>query len=67
MTPPLNLRKLKAAMALKHLDLRWVASRAKVPYTSASEILTGRRVCPPALHRLSTVIESARMPEETAA
>lgn len=39
------------------LTLRVVAQRAKTPYTKASEVLNGRRVCAETLRRLRGVIE----------
>ncbi len=67
MTPPLKLRRLQAEMKLKNLDLKTVAKRARVHYVAASKILNGRSVDPLRLSKLSTVINSAPMPEEVAA
>ena len=67
MAKPLQLRKLKAQMALKELDLETVARRAKVVYCTASEVLNGRRIDPLRLSKLSAVIEKAPMPEEAKA
>lgn len=72
MSRPLRLRKLSASMEMKDLSLRDVVERAnnnhgrKIPYTTASEILNGRRVCPKTLDRLAAAINSAPMPMEVA-
>lgn len=64
MAKPYPLRKAKADMALKELDLGTVAKLAKVPYVTASEILNGYRNDPKRLTRLLEVIAKAPTPEE---
>lgn len=64
MAKPLKLRKLKAEMELKELDLATVAKRARVPYATASQVLNGRLRDPLRLQKLSTVIERAPTPAE---
>lgn len=49
-------------MVLAELDLATVARRAKVPYSTASELLNGRRIDAEKLHRLSAVIMQAPLP-----
>lgn len=63
MVKPLNLRKLRAEMEMKELDLKTVARRARVPYTTTSEILNNRRNDPLRLSRISAAISSFPMPE----
>lgn len=50
-------RNVKAKMVSKGLSLGVVARKAKVPYTMASEILSGRRNDVQRLQRLSAVID----------
>ena len=64
---PAPLRKLKAEMVLKDLSLGDVARKARIPYTSASAILNGKRVDPKSLKRLERVITTSPMPEEAGA
>jgi predicted transcriptional regulator len=54
-------------MELKELSLAKVAKRARIPYTTASELLTGTRVDQQRLNKLSAAIKSAPMPQEVAA
>ena len=51
-------------MVLKDLSLGHVAKRARVNYTVASEILSGKRVDPLRLSRLERVITAAPTPTE---
>lgn len=51
-------------MALKDLDLHWVSRESGVPYTTASEVLNGRRVSPVSLLKLGRAITTAPMPKE---
>ncbi len=64
MRTPFALRKLKAEMVMKGLDLGTVSRRAGIPYTTASEILSGARVDPKRLSKLSLAIHRAPDPEE---
>ena len=57
-------REVKALMVLKGLRLDFVARKAGVAYTQASEILNGRRNDARSLLKLKTVIEKL---EEVAA
>jgi predicted transcriptional regulator len=64
---PGSLRRLKAKMALKGLTLREVASRANVPYSTASNVLNGAWIHREYLRRLEKAIREAPMPEEATA
>ena len=61
-TPPLHIRKLRAEMELKDLSLRAVSDRSGVNYGTASSVLSGRRVHPEELKRLSQAIRTAPVP-----
>lgn len=61
-TPPRHIRQLRAEMALKDLSLRLVARDAGVNYGTASSVLSGRRVHPEELKRLSRAIRTAPVP-----
>ena len=64
MTPPLEIRKLRAEMEMKFLSLTFVARKAKIHISKASEVLRGRRNDTTALTKLSKVIHEAPMPVE---
>jgi predicted transcriptional regulator len=63
---PVPLRKLKAAMALKDLSLRDVATRANVPYGTACQILNGNWMHAEYLRRIKKAIREAPEPQEAA-
>ncbi|HEX8310119.1 MAG TPA: helix-turn-helix transcriptional regulator [Chthoniobacteraceae bacterium] len=67
MPAPLHLRELKSKMVLKGLSLQDVAKKASVDYSTASQILNGRRVDPERLKAITKAIEAAKMPEEVTA
>ncbi len=49
-------------MELKHLSVRFVSDRARVPYNTTSQILIGRMINPEALAKIEGAIERAPMP-----
>lgn len=57
------LRKLKAKMVMKDLSLREVAKLARVPYASASRILSGRMIDPDYQEQIEEVINAAPEPK----
>lgn len=65
MKPPLpkNLRRLRADMELKALDLYRVAAASGVPYTECSRILNGRVERPADLKKIASAIKSAPEPK----
>ncbi len=65
--PPLEIRELRAMMALKNLSLRDVSAASGVGYSVASAVLTGRTIYPAALAKLRKVIQRSAKPEEVAA
>jgi cyanate lyase len=67
MTPPLELRRLRAKMALKDLQFKDVADLSGVNPTYCSLILAGRRVDPENLAKIKKAIRNAPMPQEAAA
>ncbi len=64
MRTPLRLRKLKAEMVLRGLDLGTLSKRSGISYTFVSELLTGSRVDEKRLLKLSAIIMHTKMPEE---
>jgi hypothetical protein len=64
MAKPVPQRKLKAAMVLKDLSLYDVSRRAKVEYVRCSEILSGNRIDPIRLSKITKAIEDAPFPTE---
>jgi predicted transcriptional regulator len=56
---PLKLRQLKAEMVMKELTLVTVAKEADVPYSTTSQLLSGRMNHPLRLARIRAVIERA--------
>ena len=60
--PPLPIRKLRSQMELKALSLKRVADAADVNYSVASSILSGKRVDPTNLAKLSKAIKDAPEP-----
>jgi hypothetical protein len=64
--PPLPVRKLKAEMVLKNLDLREVSERSGVIYTTCSQILNGRLIHPVFFKKIRDAIKAAPYPREAA-
>jgi hypothetical protein len=60
--PSRELREIKAAMAMKHLDLADVARRAGVNYGVASCVLSGRIVRPQHVAKLRAAVASSPTP-----
>lgn len=50
-------------MEMKELDLLYVSKAAKIPYTSTSELLNGKRVDPVRLAKIAKAIRKAPSPE----
>ncbi|GEM_PF-7055559 len=63
---PLKVRKLKAQIVLKGLSLGEVVRRAKVNYTAASSVLSGKRIDETTFKKLKETVEKAPMPGEGA-
>jgi hypothetical protein len=66
-TTPLPLRKLRAEMVMKDLDLKDVSDLSGVGYTQCSQILKGRLIHPEWLGKIREAIKDAPMPREVAA
>lgn len=62
--PPLRVRKIKAEMELKAVDLWSLADAAGVEYTRASKILNGRMNDEDALKKLTDALANIPMPKE---
>jgi len=67
MTPPLEIRKLRAEMEMKFISLTFVAKKTKLHISKASEILRGKRNDSEALGKIAKVIHEAPMPVEEVA
>lgn len=59
----LELRQLKAEMALKDLSLAAVAKASGQPYSTCSMVLGGKLIHPAKLAAIRKTIKSAPMPE----
>lgn len=64
---PLAIRRLRSQMELKALSLKWVAAESGVNYTIASAILSGKRIDPENLKKISCAIKSAPAPDSAIA
>lgn len=62
--PPLSIRKLRATMELKGLNLQDVSTLSGVPYNTCCQILKGRLINPERLAKITSAIKEAEMPEE---
>jgi lambda repressor-like predicted transcriptional regulator len=60
---PLRLRTLKAAMAMKGIDLKTLARIARVSYPTASQVLNGHWISPVNLSKLERAVASFPMPK----
>jgi hypothetical protein len=65
--PPLGLRKLRAEMILKNLDLGDVARLSGVGYAQCSQVLNGRLNHEEYFGKIRDAIKAAPMPKEAAA
>lgn len=65
--PPLEIRKLRAAMELKNLSLRDVSARSGVGYSQCSQILNGRLNHAAYFNRIRRAIRTAPKPLEAIA
>ena len=61
---PLELRKLKANMALKGLSLTDLCIKTRIPYVTISRILNGRVDLPKSLELIRNAITNEPMPVE---
>lgn len=59
MPKEVSAKALRDQMLASGLKLEWVATRAGVSYSRASEVLNGRRISPKTLQKLSRVIQRA--------
>ncbi len=65
--PSLSLRKLRAEMILKNLDLGDVSRLSGVGYSQCSQVLKGRLVHDEYFKKIRDAIKAAPMPKEVAA